>query len=125
MAKKKAATKAGTSRAKAAASKTRSSTTASGKSTGTRQPRKQTKVSAAKKTSGLDAAARVLAEAVKPLSTKEMIEAMAAKGYWKSPGGKTPDRTLYSAIAREIAAKGKESRFEKIEKGRFALRQSA
>ena len=50
---------------------------------------------------------------------------MAAKGYWKSPGGKTPDRTLYSAIAREILKKGKESRFKKAEKGKFALRADA
>jgi hypothetical protein len=47
---------------------------------------------------------------------------MAAKGYWKSPGGKTPERTLYSAIAREILKKGKASRFKKAEKGKFALR---
>lgn len=37
-----------------------------------------------------------------------------------SPGGKTPDRTLYAAIAREIAAKGAESRFRKFERGKFA-----
>ena len=27
-----------------------------------------------------------------------MIEAMAAKGYWTSPGGKTPASTLYTAV---------------------------
>jgi hypothetical protein len=37
-------------------------------------------------------------------------------------GGKAPDRTLYSAIAREILKKGKESRFKKAEKGKFTLR---
>lgn len=37
-----------------------------------------------------------------------------------SPGGKTPDRKLYAAIAREIAAKGAESRFRKFERGKFA-----
>ena len=31
-----------------------------------------------------------------PMNAKEMIEAMAAKGYWTSPGGKTPHATLYS-----------------------------
>ena len=74
-----------------------------------------------KKTSCLDAAAKVLAEARGPMNTKELIEAMAAKGYWKSPGGKTPHSTLYAAIAREIAKKGDQSRFKKAEKGKFAL----
>ena len=41
------------------------------------------------------------------------------KGYWKSDG-KTPHATVYSAIIREIAAKGKESRFKKVDRGRFA-----
>jgi hypothetical protein len=27
------------------------------------------------------------------MNTKAMIEAMAAKGYWTSPGGKTPHAT--------------------------------
>jgi hypothetical protein len=36
--------------------------------------------------------------------------------------GKAPDRTLYSAIAREILKKGKASRFKKAEKGKFALK---
>jgi hypothetical protein len=48
-----------------------------------------------------------------------MVKAMTAKGYWKSPGGKTPHSTLYSAIQREIGAKGKESRFRKTERGKF------
>jgi hypothetical protein len=42
------------------------------------------------KMSCLDAAAKVLGEKKEPMSTAEMIEAMATKGYWKSPGGKTP-----------------------------------
>jgi hypothetical protein len=46
---------------------------------------------------------------------------MATKGYWKSPGGKTPQATLYSAILREIKAKGKEARFQKTERGTFIL----
>jgi len=72
--------------------------------------------------SALDAAARVLAEAGQPLSPKEMIGTMAAKGYWTSPGGKTPDATLASAILREIAVKGAQSRFVKTGPGRFAVR---
>jgi hypothetical protein len=82
----------------------------------------KSKKKAEKKASALDAAARVLGEAKQPMTTKEIIDAMAAKGYWKSPEGKTPDRTLYSAIAREILKKGKAARFKKVEKGKFALR---
>ena len=73
-----------------------------------------------KRMSGLDAAAKVLAESGEPMTAKEMIEAAEAKGYWKSPGGKTPHATLYSAIIREIKAKGAEARFRKADRGRFA-----
>ncbi len=45
------------------------------------------------------------------MTTKEFIEAIAAKGLWKSPEGKTPEWTLYSAISREIAKRGRASRF--------------
>jgi hypothetical protein len=68
----------------------------------------------------LNAAAKVLAEKGEPMNCKEMIEAMASKGYWTTPGGKTPHATLYSSIAREIRDKGKESRFKKSERGKFA-----
>jgi hypothetical protein len=74
----------------------------------------------AKKLSALDAAARVLKENGKPMSCQEMIGAMAAKGYWSSPAGKTPAATLYSTILRELAVKGKESRFRKVGRGQFA-----
>jgi hypothetical protein len=74
-----------------------------------------------KKVSALDAAARVLGEAKEPMNCQEMIAAMAAKDYWKSPGGKTPHATLYSAILREIDKKGKESRFKKADRGKFTI----
>jgi hypothetical protein len=74
-----------------------------------------------KKTSALDAAARVLDEAGQPMTCPEMIEAMTAKRYWASPKGLTPAATLYSAILREINANGKESRFVKTERGKFGL----
>jgi len=73
-----------------------------------------------KKPSALDAAAKVLAEEGRPMTCKEMIGALAIKGYWTSPGGKTPDATLYSAILREIDTKGAEARFVKTERGKFA-----
>jgi hypothetical protein len=73
-----------------------------------------------KKLSALDAAAKVLAEAGTAMTCQEMITAMAAKGYWTSPGGKTPAATLYSAILREVATKGTNARFVKTERGKFA-----
>ena len=56
------------------------------------------------------------------MTTREMIEAMATKGYWSSPNGQTPAATLYSAILRKIAKKGADSRFTKTERGKFAVR---
>jgi hypothetical protein len=78
-----------------------------------------------KKVSALDAAARVLVEEGKPMNCKEMIEAMAAKGYWSSPSGQTPAATLYSAILREMDKKGAESRFKKTERGLFERTSAA
>jgi hypothetical protein len=72
------------------------------------------------KLSALDAAAQVLAGSKEPLNAKQMIERMAEQGLWTSPGGKTPHATLYSALLREIQAKGKESRFKKTDRGHFA-----
>jgi hypothetical protein len=63
----------------------------------------------------------VLQEAGQPMTCPEMIEAMAAKGYWTSPGGKTPAATLYSAILRETQTKGDVSRFVRAERGKFGL----
>jgi hypothetical protein len=48
-----------------------------------------------------------------------MIDAMASKGYWKSPGGKTPWSTLYASILREMNIKGEKTRFRKSAPGRF------
>src|SRR5262245_16587883 len=73
------------------------------------------------KLSALDAAVLVLGEAGGAMTCKEMIDAMAAKGYWKSPAGQTPQATLYSGLLREISNKGADARFRKTERGRFAL----
>jgi hypothetical protein len=91
------------------------------------KPKRQRKAAEPKekKTSALDAAARVLAEENRPMTCQEMIDAMAAKGYWTSPGGATPAATLYSAILREMTTKGAAARFVKTERGKFALRASA
>jgi len=57
----------------------------------------------------------ILAEAgLKERLVHFMIEAMEAQGDWKSPGGKTPHATLYSAIIREIATKGTVPGSEKL-----------
>ena len=72
-----------------------------------------------KRISGLDAAARVLEESSEPMNVKEIVELAEQKGYWKSPGGKTPSATVYSAILRECATKGSDSRFRKTERGKF------
>ena len=76
----------------------------------------------AKKVGALDAAAQVLAASSEPMNCKQLIEAMAAKKLWTSPGGKTPHATLYSAIIREIGVKGKDSRFVKKDRGQFTAK---
>jgi vancomycin resistance protein YoaR len=86
-------------------------------------PTKTKKPNPAGKMSALDAAAKVLAESGEPMTTKEMIETMAANNYWISPGGVTPHATLYSALLREINAKGADARFVKVDRGQFAAKK--
>ncbi len=71
--------------------------------------------------SGLDAAAKVLEETGTPMTTREMCDAMHAKGYWSS-NAPTPHNTLYSAILREIQKKGDAARFVKAARGKFTLK---
>ena len=73
------------------------------------------------KLSLLKAAIAVLEESDEALNTKQMIEKAKAKGLWTPGEGKTPEQTLYSAIAREIKAKGENSRFKLVTKGHFKL----
>ena len=63
-----------------------------------------------------------MAKSKEAMNCKEMIDAMAKQALWTSPGGKTPHATLYSALIREIAVKGKEARFSKTERGKFAAK---
>ncbi len=74
-----------------------------------------------KRLSALDAAATVLKKSGKPMRSHELITAMDEQGLWTSPGGKTPHATLYAAIIREIAAKSKDARVTKTERGLFAF----
>jgi len=84
-----------------------------------KKPRAKKAVGEPKRVSALDAAAQVLADSDKPLRAKEMIEAMAERGLWSSPNGKTPEATLYAAMLREINTKGDAARFRKVERGQF------
>jgi hypothetical protein len=99
-------TKKTTSRTKTTATPVRKATT-NGKSTRTRA------------ISGLDAAHKVLQESDTPLSAREVIDQAVKKGYWKSQAA-TPQATIHAAMSREIKNKGKDSRFKKVGRGRFA-----
>ena len=113
MAAKQTTTKKATSRKQAPSKKARSKKPAAKKA-----PAKTAKKTKGKR-SALDAAAKVLSASKEPLRCKELIEQMASKGYWKSPGGKTPAATLYAAMTREINTKGKDARFKKTDRGLF------
>jgi hypothetical protein len=112
----------------ASASPTAGSTGGKPTQTAPAKAKRQRKAPAAakdKRLSAIDAAVKVLQEAGTAMTTQEMIDAMAAKGYWASPAGKTPAATLYSAILREITAKGEAARFAKTERGKFARKPGA
>jgi hypothetical protein len=85
--------------------------------------KREPKPAGEKQLSALDAAAKVLEERGQPMNTRQLIEVMAQKGYWTSPGGKTPWATLYSAILREVTTDGDTARFVKTERGKFAFRK--
>jgi hypothetical protein len=90
--------------------------------------RKKIKVQAtiaAKRPSMVDAALRILGAAKKPMSCKELVEAMTTKGLWSSPNGRTPANTLYSSFLRLIQNKGKAAPIRKADKGMFAINFSA
>ncbi len=109
--------------------KNQTKTDAAAKSTPPRKARVAKEGKSAGRSSGklsaLDAAARVLGEEGRAMNCKALIETMAAKGYWKSPAGKTPASTLYASLLKEVTTKGKESRFAKVDRGQFALRERA
>jgi hypothetical protein len=72
----------------------------------------------------LTLAADVLRDAKAPMDCKAIVEEVLAKGLWHTKG-RTPAATLYAAIIREIAAKGKEARFHKTDRGMFELSAAA
>ena len=71
-----------------------------------------------KRPSGLDVAAKVLADAKQPLGAKEIVERMLSQGLWETKG-QTPAATIYAAVVREIATKGDAARFRKVARGKF------
>jgi hypothetical protein len=54
------------------------------------------------------------------MTCKAMVEAMAKQRLWTSPGGATPEATLYSSILRDLR-KGKDARLKKTDRGHFTL----
>lgn len=102
----------------------KSTKTATAKAVKTAEPKARKKPERKDGTmSGLDAAAKVMAEAGEPLGCKTIVERAIEKGYWKT-GGKTPAGTIYAAILREMQKKGDQARFRKAERGKFALKTS-
>ncbi len=95
-----------------------------GKAGEKKTPAKAANTKKPRKPSGLDAAAQVLAASGDPMRSKDIVDTMLAKGLW-STKGKTPHATIYAAIIREISQKGKDARFEKVDRGRFQIRKLA
>lgn len=91
---------------------------ASSKPSGKNAPKAKAAKASGGKMSGLDAAAKVLADSGKPMKAKTIVEAMISKGLWTT-GGKTPQATIYAAMIREIGEKGKDARFKKVGRGEF------
>ncbi|TVQ30222.1 MAG: hypothetical protein EA376_13785 [Phycisphaeraceae bacterium] len=88
-----------------------------------KKPAKRAKAAKAdtpKRISLLDAAAIVLKDAKAPLQAKQIVERVIERGLWTPGAGKTPHATLYAAMTREIATKGVDARFRKVERGQFS-----
>jgi restriction system protein len=72
--------------------------------------------------SALDAARAVLKQAGQPLHSKEITRRVIDQSLWKTTG-KTPASTLNARIAVDIKKKGGRSRFQRTQKGVYALRE--
>lgn len=94
------------------------------KAKSTRAKPKPKKPHAAKRLSGLDAAAKVLADTGKPMRCQEIFAAIRAKRLWTTKG-KTPAATIRAAIIREIRDKKAASRIRKVGRGTFATAKPA
>lgn len=69
--------------------------------------------------SGLNAAHAVLLERGRPMTVRDITNAIFEQKLWTT-AGKTPHATIAAAIIREIKDKGRESRFTKTGPGLFA-----
>ena len=78
-----------------------------------------------KRSSALVAATVVLKASSTPMNCKALIAAMAERKLWTSPKGKTPHATLSAAIQREVAKKGRASRFKKTGRGLYAINEAS
>jgi hypothetical protein len=70
--------------------------------------------------SQLDAAVEILKEAKEPLTCKEIVRRMFERKIWET-SGRTPGATLSASMQREIAKKGKDSRFRRFHRGQYEL----
>lgn len=70
----------------------------------------------------LQAAETVLEEAGKPLHFQEITKRMLQRQLWTTSGA-TPEATMNAAIAVDIKQHGTSSRFQRTDKGIFALRR--
>ena len=73
----------------------------------------------------IQAAVVVLKEREEAMNAKSIVKSAVDKGLWIPGGGKTPEQTLYSAIAREIKVKGASARFTAVGNGLFKLNSTA
>ena len=121
---KKAQTKTAKAEKAAAKAKAEPPAEAADKSGETQAPATTSEVKE-KKMGLVSAAIQILKDGANtPMSVKEMVEQVTAKGLWSpARGGKTPAATLYAAIFREIRQKGEASRFTQTDRGKFALKQ--
>lgn len=69
----------------------------------------------------LNAAYEILATSDKAMTTREIVSEAIRIGLWHGEG-KTPHATLHAALSRDIKAYGKDSRFIKGARGKFAAR---
>jgi hypothetical protein len=73
------------------------------------------------KSEALEAAATVLADAPEPLTAKEIMQEILRRKLWYT-AGRTPHISLGSALARDLKRHGEASRFERVGRGLFQLR---
>ena len=53
-----------------------------------------------KKMCQIEAADAILSKSKEPMTCRSMVEAMQVQGLWSTPGGATPEATLYASILR-------------------------